>query len=168
MPSGAAPPVRVTAAPRRMRLICGVTAAVVVVVMLVVAVFLRHESTGVVSFGSSDQIAMAVIGLLVGAGILFLGRSKVDADADRVLVQNILGRHELPWPVVDAVRFDRRSPWASLQLVTGEEISLLAVQAVDGERAVDAIDGLRALLAAGRAGSATRGGPGMTDRGTAL
>ena len=143
-----------------MRLICGLTAALVVAVMLLVAVFLKHESTGVVSFGSSDQIAMAGIGLLLGAGILFLGRSKVEADAEGIRVQNILGRHELPWAVVDAVRFDRRSPWGSLHLVTGEEISLLAVQAVDGERAVVAIDGLRALLAAGRNGAT----PPATDR----
>ncbi len=136
-----------------MRLVCGITGAVVVAVMLLVAVFLRHESTGVVSFGSADQIAMAGIGLLLGAGIVFLGRSKVQADTRGIRVQNIVGGHELPWALVEAVRFERRSPWASLRLVTGEEISLLAVQAVDGERAADAIDGLRALLAAGRPGT---------------
>jgi hypothetical protein len=133
-----------------MRLICGVTAAVVVAVMLVVAVFLKHESTGVVSFGEPDQFAIAGIGLVLGAGILFLGRSKVEADEAGVRVQNVVGRYELPWAVVDAVRFERKSPWASLRLVTGEEVSLIAVQAADGERAVAAIDGLRALLAAAR------------------
>jgi Bacterial PH domain len=146
----------VTAVPHRMRLICAVVAAVVVVVMLVVALFLRHESTGVVSFGSADQFAMAGIGLVLGAGILCLGRSKVDADAQGIRVQNVIGRYELPWAVVDAVRFERKSPWASLRLVTGEEMSVIAIQAVDGERAVAAVDGLRALLAAARA-AAPRG-----------
>ena len=139
-----------------MRLICGVVAAVVVVVMLIVALFLRHESVGVVSFAEPDQFAMAGIGLILGAGILFLGRSKVDADAQGIRVQNVVGRYELPWALVDAVRFERRSPWASVRLVTGEEMSLIAVQAVDGERAVAAVDGLRALLAAAHA-AAPRG-----------
>src|SRR5690349_5585445 len=67
VPPGAA---RVTAVPHRMRLICAVTAAVVVVGMLLVALFLRHESTGVVSFGGADQFAIAGIGLVLGAGIL--------------------------------------------------------------------------------------------------
>jgi hypothetical protein len=141
---------RVSAVPRRMRLICALVAGVVVAVMVVVAVFLRHESTGVVSFGGADQVAIAGIGVILGGGIVLLGRSRVDADASAIRVQNIVGRYELPWAVVDAVRFDRRSPWASLRLVTGEEISVLAVQAVDGQRAVEAIDGLRALLAAAR------------------
>lgn len=146
-------PGRVTAVPHRMRLICAVVAAVVVAVMLVVAVFLRHESTGVVSFGEPDQFAMAGIGLVLGGGILFLGRSKVEADAQGIRVQNVVGRYELPWAVVDAVRFERRSPWASLRLVTGEEMSVIAVQAADGERAVAAVDGLRALLANARPAS---------------
>lgn len=162
-------PGRVTAVPRRMRLVCGTLAAVVIVGMLLVAIFLRHESTGVVSFGSADQVAMAGIGLLIGAGIAFLGRSKVEADAGGIVVQNIIGRHELPWALVDAVRFDRSSPWASLQLITGEEISLLGIQAVDTHRAVDAIDGLRALLTAAREragadGTQLRHGQRATDR----
>jgi hypothetical protein len=149
-PPRSGPPGRVTAVPHPMRLICTVTAAVVVAVLVLAAVFLKHSSTGVVSFGSADQWAMAGIGLVLGAGIAFLGRSRVDADADGIRVQNILGRYELPWAVVDAVRFERKSPWASLQLVTGEEISLLAVQAADKEQAVAAIHGLRALLSDAR------------------
>lgn len=155
--SGGAAAERVSAVPRRMRLICALLAVVVVAVMVVVAVFLRHESTGVVSFGGADQVAIAGIGVILGAGILFLGRSTVDADASGIRVQNIVGRYELPWAAVESVRFDRRSPWASLRLVTGEEISVLAVQAVDGPRAVVAIEGLRTLLAASR--PVASGGP---------
>lgn len=148
-----------TAVPHRMRVICAITAGVVVAVMLVVAIFLKHESTGVVSFGSVDQFAMAGIGLVLGAGILFLGRSKVEADAEGIRVQNVVGRYDLPWVVVDAVRFERGSPWASLRLVTGEEISVIAVQAADGEQAVTAIDGLRGLLAAARPAPSGPAGP---------
>jgi hypothetical protein len=141
----------VSAVPRLMRLLCAVVAAVIVAVMLMVALTLKTSSTGVVAFGTVDQVAMAGLGLALGAGILFLGRSRVDADADGIRFRNIALGHELPWSAVRAIAFDRRSPWASLVLKNDDEVALLAVQAVDKERAVRAVEGLRELLAAARA-----------------
>jgi hypothetical protein len=141
------PPPAVSAVPRRLRLICAVAAAVVVGVMVVVGLLLKSSSTGVVSFRTSDQVAMIGLGLFLGAGIVLLGRSRVDADGDGIRVRNILVRHELPWSAVKAVRFDRNSSWASLLLSNDDELALLAVQAGDRMRAVQAVEGLRALLA---------------------
>ena len=145
--------------PRRMRLVCALVAAVVLVVMVVVALLLKRSSTGVVSFGTADQVAMVGLGVVLAAGILALARPRVDADATGVRVRNILGSHDLPWTAVRSVRFDRSSAWASLLLVTGEEVAVLAVQAADRERAVAAVEGLRALLSAGRAGAERDPGP---------
>jgi hypothetical protein len=145
-----APPSAVSAVPRRMRQLCAVVAGVVVVVMAIVALVLKSSSTGVVRFQTSDQVAMLGIGLALGAGILLLGRSRVDADAAGLRVRNIAGGRELPWALVRAVRFERKSPWASLLLANGDEVAVLALQAVDGERAVRAVEGLRALQAAAR------------------
>jgi hypothetical protein len=136
--------------PRRLRIICAAAAAVVVVAMVVVGLLLKSSATGVVTFRTSDQVAMIGLGLLMGAGILLLGRSRVDADADGIRVRNILGRHELPWSAVTAVRFDRNSAWASLLLTNDDELAVLAIQAGDRMRAVTAVEGLRALLAHAR------------------
>jgi hypothetical protein len=141
---------RVSAVPRVLRLVCGGVAAAVLAVSVVVAVFLTSSSTGVVSFHTSDQVAMIGLGLLLAVGILLLARPRVDADDTGVRVRNILGSHDLPWSAVRSVRFDRKSSWATLLLVTGEEVAVLAVQSADGERAVAATEGLRALLAAHR------------------
>ena len=59
--------------------------------------------------------------------------------------------HELPWDAVRAVAFDRTSSWATLRLRNDDEVALFAVQAVDREHAVRAVDGLRALLRAAEA-----------------
>ena len=134
-----------------MRLLCGLVAAVVVGTALVVALSLTSSSTGVVAFSLDDQIAVFGLGLALGAAIVALGRSRVDADADGVRIRNILVHHDLPWTAVRAVSFARASSWATLQLENGDEISLLAVQADDRERAVRAVEGLRALHAAKRA-----------------
>jgi hypothetical protein len=134
-----------------MRLLCALVAAVVVVVGLVVALTLQSNSTGVVEFGASDQIAVAGLALLLGAGVLFLGRSRVDADAATIRFRNVVMTHELPWDAVRAVTFDRKSSWATLRLRNDDEVALFAVQAVDREHAVRAVEGLRALLAAAEA-----------------
>ena len=134
-----------------MRLLCGAAGAVVFGALLVVALTLPSSSTGVVQFGVADQVAIGGLGLVLGAGIALLGRSRVDADADGVRVRNVAMTRELGWRSVRAVRFDRKSAWASLLLENGDETALLAVQAVDREHAVRAVEGLRALHAAARA-----------------
>ncbi|MGY1745956.1 PH domain-containing protein [Blastococcus sp. SYSU D00695] len=144
-------PARVSAVPRRLRLVCAVAAAVVVVAMVVVGLLLPDSSTGVVSFGWADQMAIIGIGVCLGLGILTLGRSRVDADASGVRVRNLFVTHEYPWSAVRSVRFDRHSSWASLLLGNGDEVSVLAVQAGDRDRAVRAVEGLRALHAAAKA-----------------
>ncbi len=149
-------PARVSAVPRRLRLVCALAAAVVVVVMVVVGLLLPGSSTGVVQFGWADQVAIIGIGVCLGAGILTFGRSRVDADASGVRVRNLFVRHELPWAAVRAVRFDRHSSWASLLLVNGDEMSVLAIQAGDREHAVRAVEGLRALLAQAQAAEPPR------------
>ena len=141
------PPRPVSAVPRRLRLITALAAAGLVAVMTVVAVLLKSSTTGVVSFHTSDQVAMVGLGLAMGAGVLLIGRSSVDADAEGVRVRNVVVRHALPWSAVRAVRFDEHSPWATLVLTNDDELAVSAVQAADGERALVAVRGLRALLA---------------------
>jgi hypothetical protein len=149
--SGSAAPSTVSAVPRQLRVICAIAAAVVVAVALVAALTLKSASTGVVDFRTDDQIAIFGLGLVLAAGIMALGRSRVDADAEGIRVRNVVVRHELPWTAVRAVSFGRKSSCATLQLENDDEISLLAVRAGDQERAVRAVEGLRALHAAKRA-----------------
>jgi Bacterial PH domain len=128
-----------------------VLGVVVVAVMGVVAAGLKETTNTVVTYRTSDQLAIVGLGLVLAAGLVFLGRSRVDADASGIRVRNVVVNHELPWQAVRAVRFDRKSAWGSLLLENGDEVSLLAVQAVDKERAVRAVEGLRALRTAARA-----------------
>jgi hypothetical protein len=134
-----------------MRQLCALVAAVVLGVSLYVALTLQSSSTGVISFGTADQFAIAGLGVVLAAGVLALGRSRVDADGDGIRFRNVALGHELPWSAVRAVAFDRKSSWATLVLENDDEVALLALQAVDRERAVAAVEGLRALRAAARA-----------------
>jgi Bacterial PH domain len=146
-----AAPAQISAVPRRMRLLCAAVAVVVIGVMAYVAVTLPSTTNTVIAYGTADQFAMLGIGVVLAAGIAFLGRSRVDADAAGIRFRNIAMQHRLPWSAVRAVAFDRRSAWATLVLENDDEVALLAIQAVDGERAVAAVEGLRALRTAARA-----------------
>ncbi|WNV77556.1 PH domain-containing protein [Geodermatophilus sp. DSM 44513] len=146
----AAPPA-VSAVPRRWRLLCAAAALVVAGVLTYVGVTLQDNATGVARFTTADQVALVGLGLVLGAGLLALGRPRVDADLTGIRVRNLAGERALPWTAVRAVRFDRRFRWATLQLTNDDEFAVLAIQGADGDRAVDAVEGLRALLAAARA-----------------
>ena len=142
-------PTVVRARPRRLTVVCRVGAGVVVTSFAVLAVALGGSAV----FGLGDQIGMVALGLFLAAGFLSLTRPRVVADRDGVRIRNIFGGYTLPWGIVHAVRFGAGDPWASLVLADDDTIAVMAVQAADKDRAVDAVLGMRALLAAHRAGA---------------
>ncbi|RBY74561.1 PH domain-containing protein [Blastococcus sp. TF02-09] len=156
VPPAAVVPTTVSAVARRLQLLLALVAGVVLVVTAVVVLTLPSTTNTVVAYGVVDQAALAGLGILLAVGVLLLGRSRVDADASGVRVRNLLVRHDLPWQSVRAVRFERKSAWGSLALENGDEVSLLGLQAVDGEYAARAVEGLRALHAAARANDPVR------------
>ena len=132
--------------PRRIRWVAGFSAAATVILFTVLS-FGLHGSTGdtMGTFQRGDQSAMIGLGVLIGLGILAFTRPRVWADADGVRVRNVIGGYDLPWATVRAVRFDRNSPWATLELHDDETVSIHALQAADKEYALEGVRALRAL-----------------------
>ena len=147
--------------PRRVLVAAWVGAVGTVVAFVVVALLLRTSNTGVY-FRTADQVAMVLLGVLIAAGVLLLARPRVRADARGVEVRNVGVPRYLPWELVRAVAFPDGASWARLDLPDDEYLAVLAVQAVDGQRAVAGIRALRALHAASR--GATR--PAAPETGT--
>ena len=147
---------RVTIRPRRVRQVGWVLAPIVVGLSALIATSLRGSTgAGTAVFQRSDQIAMICLGLLVAGGILLIGRPKVVADRHGVKIRNIVGGYELPWQVVREIRFDRGSPWLTLELHDDEVVPVMAIQAADKEHAVAGARALRALFAARDYGDST-------------
>ena len=140
----------VTARPRTLTRVCWALAVLVFVVFAVLGQALRGGPEGAAQFQLADQIAMTLLGLVLGGAALLLTRPRVLADAAGVRVRNVLGFTYLPWEVVAAVRFDDGASWASLDLQDDDTVALLALQSNDGEQAVDGVLALRRLLAASR------------------
>ena len=140
----------VTFRPRKIRWVAGFSAAAVVVLFTALSFGLHGGAgfqNGIGQFQRGDQAAMIGLGILIGAGIMAFCRPRVIADAEHIQVRNVIGGYDLPWSVVRAVRFDRNSPWAQLELLDDEQISVHALQATDKDYAVEGVRTLRRLHA---------------------
>ena len=142
---------RVVVRPRKVSILAWVGAVVILVLFVVIAVVLRSTATGV-NFRAADQVSLVLLGLFIAGGLLLLARPRVVADAEGIEVRNVLLSRRFPWAVVRRVAFPDGASWARLDLPDDEYIAVLAIQAVDGARAVDAIRRVRALHAAATAG----------------
>lgn len=132
--------------PRRVRLVAWAAAAVVVVFFTLLATALNSGQV----FQRGDQVAMIGLGIAFAGGILTFARPLVVADEQGIRIRNVIGGYELPWPVVRAVRFDPGAACASLELEDDDIVSVMAIQRVDKQHAVEAVQVLRGLLAARR------------------
>ena len=144
----------VTYRPKKIRWVAGPAAAGVVVLFTAIS-FGLDGSAGFQNSGQferGDQTAMIGLGVLLALGILAFCRPRVIADADGVRIRNVVGGYDLPWTVVRAVRFDRNSPWAQLELHDDEQVSIHALQAADKDYAVEGVRTLRNLHAAATQG----------------
>ncbi|TDC28313.1 PH domain-containing protein [Micromonospora sp. 15K316] len=132
--------------PRRIRVVCWASAAVLVVVFALVATSLHGPTgDGYGTFQRGDQLAMVGLGIFGALVLLVFTRPRVEADTRGVRVRNLVGSYELPWEVVRGVRFDRGAPWASLELHDDDLLPMIALQAADKELAVEGVRALRRL-----------------------
>ncbi len=143
----------VTYRPRKIRWVAGALAAAVVVFFTVLSFGLRgsagfQQGSATGQFARGDQTAMIGLGVLIALGILTFCRPRVVADAEHIQIRNVIGGYDLPWSVVRAVRFDRNSAWAQLELHDDEQVPIHALQAADKDYAVEGVRALRALHSA--------------------
>jgi hypothetical protein len=121
-------------------------AILILAAQVVVGVLLKAKSTGVV-FQTADQVAMAGLGVLIAGAVLLFARPRLRAGKAGLAVRNMLGEKLIAWPDVVSVSFPAGARWARVDLADDEYIPLMAIQAVDKERAVAAMDALRELVA---------------------
>jgi hypothetical protein len=92
-----------------------------------------------------------VLGFIIGCLVLMFARPRLRVGPDGLSVRNLLGYRLIPWSDVVDVSFPKGARWARVDLPDDEYVPLMAIQSVDKERAVDAMDAVRALVARYRA-----------------
>jgi hypothetical protein len=120
-------------------------AFLVATVHIAVGFLLKNGASGVI-FQTADQVAMAGLGLVIAGFVLLFARPRLRVGAAGLSVRNLLGERLVPWSDVVDVSFPVSARWARIDLPDDEYIPVMAIQAVDKERAVDAMDTVRALM----------------------
>jgi Bacterial PH domain len=110
-----------------------------------VGLLLKIKSSGVI-FQTADQVAMAGLGFVLAGLVLLFARPRLRVGAAGLSVRNMLGDRLVPWSDVVGVSFPGGARWARIDLPDDEYIPLMAIQSVDKDRAVDAMDTVRTLL----------------------
>lgn len=140
----------VTLRPRLTPLLAVIAAAVIAVAGIVVAVFNNRASGAYLR--TADQVAMAGIAILLAAAVLLLTRPRLKVGAVGLAVRNLLDYRLIPWDEVTDVSFPPGKRWARIDLDNDEYVPVLAIQVVDKDGAVAAMDTVRALMQRYRAG----------------
>ena len=111
------------------------------------------------SFDAETRAAFTAfqIGTLIALGLLSLSlgyalaRSRVVAEADRLVVVNGYRRREFEYAEVIDAHLPPGAPWVTLDLADGTAVSAMGIQGSDGARAQNALRELRVVLDASSA-----------------
>ncbi len=132
--------------PRRIAILAGISATVVVVAMVVVGILLADTDDGV-SFQTWDQVGLIGLGVLIGIAILMMARPTLKVFTEGLLVRNILGENFYEWPLVYGIAFPQGAQWAQLRMPDEEIHPVMAIQLLDRGRAVESLHAVRELHA---------------------
>lgn len=120
-------------------------AVVIVAAHVIVGALLKVGTTGVI-FRTADQVAIAALGVVFGAAVCLFARPRLRVGPAGVAVRNLFGYRVFDWSVVRGLSFHPGARWARLDLPDDEYVAVMAIQAVDKERAADAMDSVRAAM----------------------
>jgi hypothetical protein len=120
-------------------------AAIILAAHVVVGLLLKVGSTGVF-FRTYDQVAIALMGVVVAGFVCLFARPRLRVGPAGVAVRNLFGYKLFPWSDVVDMSFHTGARWARLDLPDDEYVPVMAIQAVDKLRAVEAMDEVRAAF----------------------
>jgi hypothetical protein len=106
---------------------------------------LKIGSSGVI-FQTADQVAIGLLGVIIGGLVLLFARPRLRIGPAGVAVRNLFGYKLIPWSDVVDISFPPGARWARVDLPDYEYVPAMAIQAVDKDRAVAAMDRVRELL----------------------
>lgn len=120
-------------------------ALVIFAAHVAVGALLKVGSTGVL-FQTSDQVAIALLGAVIAAVVLMFARPRLRVGQSGLAVRNLVGYRLIPWSEVVGVSFPQGARWARVDLPDDEYMAVMAIQAIDKGRAVDAMNRVRELI----------------------
>ena len=132
--------------PRLVPRVALAVAALIATIGIVVAV-INNRASGA-NWRGVDQVAIGGLALVLAGAIAYvLTRPRLRVGAAGLEVRNVLDDRVIPWSQVVDFSFPAGKRWARVELEAYEYVPVLAVQSADRDRAVEAMDTVRALMA---------------------
>ncbi|WP_433468533.1 PH domain-containing protein [Spirillospora sp. CA-128828] len=128
--------------PRTTRLVAYLTAGVIVLGMVVLAVVVAPQ------FKLFDRILMIAFGAFIAWILHMLARCRVAADEAGLTVVNAFRTRRLEWPEVVDVSMSVGEPWPTLDLADGTSIGAMGINGAEKTLAARQVAELRTLLRA--------------------
>ncbi|PJK21169.1 hypothetical protein CSX11_17125 [Mycobacterium goodii] len=132
--------------PYRTPIFAYAVALIIFAAHVVVGLLLKVGSTGVL-FRTADQVAIALVGAVIAGAVLMFARPRLRIGPSGMAVRNILGYRLIPWADVVGLSFPVGARWARIDLPDDEYVAVMAIQAIDKDRAVASMDRARELVA---------------------
>lgn len=129
--------------PRLMPRLAYAGAALITLVGIGVALTSKGNATGP-ALRTADQYAFLLIALVLAGVLLLLTRPRLRIGPAGLGVRNVVEERIIPWAEVVDISFPKR--WARVELAGYEYVPVVAVQSIDAERAVAAMDTMRELM----------------------
>ncbi|MBO2441671.1 PH domain-containing protein [Actinomadura nitritigenes] len=126
--------------PRTTRLVAYITAGVVVVGLIALAVVVAPQ------FKLFDRALMVVFGLVVAWVLHMLARCRVVADEAGLTVVNAFRTRRLAWPEVLGASMVEGDPWPTLDLADGTSIGAMGINGAEKALAARQLTELKAHL----------------------
>jgi hypothetical protein len=127
--------------PRWARRVIYPSAAVLVLVMLVGALFLPPL------YRTVDRVGLVVVALILAYLLHRLADVRIEADEAGLTVVNLVRRPRLEWAEVLRVQLKPGEPWVVLDLADGESLPAMGIQGSDGAYAREQAARLARLVA---------------------
>ncbi|NNG36216.1 PH domain-containing protein [Nakamurella aerolata] len=133
------------ARPRRIVIYALIATVIIVGTALAVGIGLHGTNDGV-AFRGYDQGGVIGVGVILGATIMIAAaRPRLRVDSEGLSIRNMVGHRRVPWKWVQRISFPEGAQWPVVQMPDDETYPIVAIQAMDRERAVTALRQLRAL-----------------------
>ncbi|ALG84756.1 PH domain-containing protein [Gordonia phthalatica] len=130
--------------PRWMKRAALVAVAIVMIIHVTFGLLLDISYTGV-NVDWADKLSLIGVGVLISAVILYLTRARIRVGPQGIGVLNLVSERVFGWDEVLGLEYPEKGSWARLVFPSDEHIPVMAIQARDGELAVDAMNRIREL-----------------------
>ncbi|WP_141925049.1 PH domain-containing protein [Haloactinospora alba] len=130
----------VTWRPRNIRLVAYGLAALVLATMVVLALILPPD------WRLQDRAGLVLFGVFAVFALHLLGRPRLVAEQNQVIVVNSIRTHVLEWAEIIDIRMPTGEPWPTIDLADGSTLAVLGIQSSDGETARRNLSRFRSLL----------------------